>query len=202
MTPMAPAREKLWIPLALVAVGVAVFVLLLVRARAAADRRVAEEDLALQALLRVASAQAAYHMRGGRYGWLEDLRTAGLLGDLTLHEGDPGLAVASPGYRIEVLLPHTLDSANHMQVAPRSGQRSNEALERAHFVVAARPWSDETGGWRSYATDETGRVYVNEGVSDPRARGRPALPDLHLSRGSPPEAGGMRWWPLNDLPDR
>jgi hypothetical protein len=196
------ARERLWIPVLAVLAALAVFGGLVLHARRTAASRVAREDEALRLLKRVASAEADYHRRNGRYAWLAALRAAGLLHGVAVKRDAAALVASTGSYRLDVLLPWRLGAGDGLRIAPRSAGHANEELERSHFALVVRPWDGALSGWRSYCTDETGRVYVNEGISDPRTRMRPPLPDMHLSRGDVRDSGGMRWWPLDDLPAR
>ena len=69
-------------------------------------------------------------------------------------------------------------------------------------MVVARPWGEKLTGYRTFIIDETGRIYVSEGVSDESALERRALPELHPGLGGVVVTGGMRLYPLDDLPLR
>ena len=164
--------------------------------------RVRYEDLALESLRRLAAAEVSFHGAQKRYGWVEDLEGAGLLEDMELARDGTLRYLETPRYRLAVLLPHTVNRDDMVAVALRSAGRRNPDLEARHFSVVARPWGDALTGYRTFCIDESGRVYVSEGVSDMAARKRRPLPELHLPRGGPLVTGGMRWYPIDDLPKR
>lgn len=110
--------------------------------------------------------------------------------------------LTSPRYRLDVLLPHTVTRNDQIVISLKSAGKRNDRLEEEHFVVVARPWGDQFTGLRIFCTDETGRVYVAEGVSDEVQREKRPLPELHLSHNTPFVTGGMRFYPLDDLPLR
>ena len=169
--------------------------------------RVRYEDLALARLRILAENQQAHRERTGRYGWVEDLESAGLLTDVGV-EKDPSVGAAglmylsSPRYRLDVMLPYRITRAGQAVLALRSEGKRNADLEASHYVLVARPWGDELTGLRTFVLDETGQVYVSEGVSDAAALEGHALPELHPSIGTVIVTGGMRLYPLDDLPLR
>lgn len=199
---MRRSRESVLLPI-LVALGIVAW--FVVRAASEGDEarvRVGREDAALAVLQQIATAQGAYHQARGRYGWLEDLRAAGLLDGVTWFEGGADLAAVVPDYRIDVVLPATTSAAQLTALAPRAAARASERLARRHFAVVARPWGDASGGWRTWYLDERGRIYVNEGVSDPVTRVQPPLPSALVPENGGTDPAGLRWWPLDDLPER
>ena len=173
---MRRTRDLILLPLIVAVAAVIWFVVAAGAETRRAEERVRHEDAALDAVRRIAAAQARHHAAEGRYGWLEDLRGAPELEGLTLREEGTSLIAAVPGYRIDVMLPATTSAAQLVALAIRSEERLSERLARRHFAVVARPWEDDTRAWRTWYLDERGRVYVNEGVSDPLTRERPPLP--------------------------
>ncbi len=169
--------------------------------REAADR-VAHEDRALEAVRRIADAQQRHHARAGRYGWLEDLRADPALEGVDLRQEGTSLVATVPGYRIDVLLPATTSAAQVVALAIRAEERLSERLARRHFAVVARPWADARTAWRTWYLDERYRVFVNEGVSDTLTRERPPLPTARVPENGGSDPAGLRWWPLDDLPER
>jgi hypothetical protein len=169
--------------------------------------RVRYEDLALARLRALGEAQARYRASNPRYGWVEDLEAAGLLGDFGIEKdtqaGTGGLLyLTSPRYRLDVLLPHMMTRNGQLMIALRSAGRRNPDLEKDAFVLVARPWGPLEGGYRTFLLDEGGRLYVSEGVSDQRAMEVRPLPDLHPKSPGVTVSGGMRIYPLDDLPER
>lgn len=199
---MRRTREFVALPILAALVAVAWFV---VHVRGEGERghaRVALEDQAVHAVEALAAAQGRLLEAEKRYGWLAELRAAGGLPGLTYREIEGALTVSTPGYRIDVLLPATTSAGAAVALAPRSQARLSDRLARRHFAVVARPWGQAPGGWRTYYLDERGRMFVNEGVSDPTTRSRPPLPPIRVAENGGTGPGGHRWWPLDDLPPR
>lgn len=168
--------------------------------------RVHYEDLALARLRALAAAQEKLHANAGSYGWAAELERRGLLQDFGIvsdPEGSVGERfLTSPRYRLDVLLPHTVTRDDYVAIALRSAGKHNPDLESKHYTVVARPWGEALTGYRTFALDETGQVYLSEGVSDEVSRTTRPLPELHLSRGQVIVSGGLRWYPIDDLPKR
>lgn len=129
---------------------------------------IAREDQARDALLCVREAQAAYHEQTGRYGWVEDLETAGLLDGLeVVSDAVEGRSVRAEGYRIDVLLPHARLGPGVVGIGPRGGTHpSDPDLARRHFAIVARPLKPGVTGYRMWYVDEHDELYLNEGVLD------------------------------------
>ncbi len=197
-------RERLLIPLALILGAVALVVLTVRREQAIARDRVTFEDRAFGLLSAVSKAQHRFHEANGRYGWIADLEEAGLLRGWPIEDRDGHRVVTTPRYRLDVLLPYSMAPGDLVLIATRDKGQSNPDLERAHFVVVARPWGEERTGFRTYYVDETGDVIVSEGVSDVASRSKRPLPEFMLSmrKGYYREAVGLRWWYLDHLPGR
>ena len=195
-------REAVGASLLVAVLATAGFIWFVLREGRTAVARVEAEDLALAAVRRVAAAQAQQHARHGHYGWLEDLRAAGLLGEIAVRELDGVLVGSTPRYRLDVLLPAATGTGEAIALVARGDARFSERLARLHFSVVARPLDEDEAGWRTYLLDERGRVYVNEGVSDPQTRRLPPLPVVVVPENGGLTPTGLRWWPLDDLPPR
>jgi hypothetical protein len=201
-------REHLLLPLLVGAVLVGLLLWHVRDESRTAAERVHYEDLALAQVRRVAEAEMAFHEREGRYGWLSELRRAGLADRIGVEVVDGRARAASPRYRIDVLLPFAIAPGDYIRIAPRWSGHDDRELQRRHFAVVARPWGDALTGFRTYYLDESGDVFVSEGVSDVASRTRRPLPDLHLSHGRhpqsflPSEVAGLRFWPLARMPGR
>lgn len=199
---MRRTREYIWIPVLVAVAGVIWFVLYARSESEVVVDRVAREDAALAVVKQLAEAQTRYHASAGRYGWIQDLRGSGGLDGITWRTEGMDVVAATPGYRIDVLLPATTSAGEAIAMGIRSEERTSERLARKHFAVVARPWGDDTSAWRTWYLDERGRIYVNEGVSDPLTRDRPPLPTVRVPEPGGVDAAGLRWWPLDDLPPR
>ena len=199
---MRRPREAVLIPILVAVVAVIWFAFQLRGERGVTEERVAREDVALAAVEALAAAQGRFHEQNGRYGWLEDLRRDPALADLAFVSEGTELVVRTPGYRVDVLLPATSSAAQAVTLAPRGEGRLSDRLARRHMAVVARPWDAEASAWRLWYLDERGRIYVNEGVSDPLTRERPPLPTLRVPDPGGVDPTGMRFWPLDDLPPR
>ena len=199
---MRRTRDLILLPLIVAVAAVIWFVVAAGAETRRAEERVRHEDAALDAVRRIAAAQARHHAAEGRYGWLEDLRRDPALADLAFVSEGTELVVRTPGYRVDVLLPATSSAAQAVTLAPRGEGRLSDRLARRHMAVVARPWDAEASAWRLWYLDERGRIYVNEGVSDPLTRERPPLPTLRVPDPGGVDATGMRFWPLDDLPPR
>ncbi len=192
-------REHLWIGILAAGAALAAFLLLLRDNQRDAEVRIAFEQAALERVHEVAAAQQAFHQKHGRYGWPEDLRRAGVLADGLLDEDG---SLVSPRYRIDILLPYGLSPREFVQMAPHRAAKTNPRLEQRHFAVVARPWGAERTGHRAYYLDETGQVYISEGVSYLDGGLEPPLPELHLSQSGLQELGSRRWWPVEEAGKR
>ena len=109
---------------------------------------------------------------------------------------------ASPRYRLDVMLPFQITRTGQVRIGLRSEGKRNADLEEDHFVIVARPWGELESGLRTFIIDETGQVYVSEGVSDKEALRTRALPELHPSIAGVIVTGGMRLYPIDNLPKR
>ena len=199
---MGRTRELIVVPTLVALAAVAWFLLETRSEGGAAEARIRHEDAALELVRRLVAAQERHHAAQGRYGWLEDLRAAGMLDGVPTRTEGTDLVAATPGYRIDVLLPATSSASQVVALGARAEERLNERLARKHFAVVARPWDDDTSAWRTWYLDERGRIFVNEGVSDPLTRERPPLPSMRPADHGGVDPAGLRWWPLDDLPER
>lgn len=146
-----------------------------------AGEMVRNEDQAVRMIRRVHDAEARFHAREGRYGWIEDLERAGLLeGVRVLREGDVFYAV-SPGYRVDVLLPTARLGGSNVELTPQGGRKAVDfELSAEHFSVVARPLVPVETGWRSYYMDEADVLYTNEGVADNESARQNDLPRTQI----------------------
>jgi len=196
------SRETPWFFVLAMLVALGLLYHALRQAQEEGRTRIQYEDLAVSRLAGVVSAEIAFHDREGRYGWLPELRAAGLLKGIRTERMQGDWAVPSPRYRIDLLLPTSMSPENKVRLALQSAGRHNANLEARHFAAVARPWSDARTGYRTFYRDESGETYVSEGVSDIPSRTSRPLPDLHLSYGSPPYSGQLRWYRIDRLPKR
>jgi hypothetical protein len=186
-------REHILWPLAVLALVAAAVPLLLHGVRREAEARVRREDEALAAVRAVAAAERVFHAQQGRYGWLEELRDAGLLAALPSAAGPHGLHVTSDGYRLDVLLPSARLPAGEVPIAPRNAGPPEPTLAARHFAVVARPVRPGQDGFRIWYLDEEDRVFLSEGVSDTEGlRGNP-LPPFRVTRPKEPKEPGLVW---------
>lgn len=199
---MRRTRELIVLPLLVVVVGIVWFVLQTQGETLIVGDRVIREDQARSMVERLAQAQTAFHAAEGRYGWLEELRGAGSLDGVTWQTQGLDLVATTPGYRIDVMLPATTSAGEAVALGLRSEERLSERLARKHFAIVARPWGDPSDAWRTWYLDERGRLFVNEGVSDTQTRSQPALPTVLVGPNGGTDPAGLRWWPLDNLPER
>jgi hypothetical protein len=136
---------------------------------------IAKEEEALGAARAVAAAQRTFRERrlkdanrdgAAEYGTLEDLAAAGLLPRAVSREPAPAhLAVGA--YRVEVLLPERLETAEGRRTLGRAGRPVDPALAAETFAVVALPGPDRTTGMRGLYVDQTGRTWHADEVTDP-----------------------------------
>ena len=167
-SPITTRREHTAFFVVVLLVAALLIVAPLLRERQAAASKVENENRALSTLFEVAEAEQRYHDTHGRYGWLGDLARDDLVGGLTLVEEDGRRYVATPGYRIDVLLPHGREGAHGIAIAPRGPGRPppHPDLVGRHVSMVARPLEPGISGWRMWYLDERGEVFLNEGVVD------------------------------------
>ena len=204
---MSRARESLWIFALTAALALAGFAWLLLGVRDEGRTRVHYEDLAVARLRLLAEAQTAFHAKHARFGWVDELEREGLLTDFGIERGGPPTATSetyltSPRYRLDVLLPHAVTRDDRVAIALKSAGKRDPELEKLHYAAVARPWGDAMTGYRTFCIDESGQIYISEGVSDEISRTTRPLPELHLTRERPIVTGGLRWYPIDDLPKR
>ncbi len=167
--PPITTRREHTLFFSLILIGAAVLIVTpLLKERRVARTKVENENESLGALFDLAEAQARYHETHGRYGWLADLASDDLDAGYPLREEDGRRYVTTPGYRIDVLLPHGREGAAGIAIAPRGPGQPPPDLElvKRHFVLVARPLAPGESGWRMWYLDERGDVYLNEGVVD------------------------------------
>ena len=204
---MSRPRDALPLFVLICAVGLGVFGWTLWQSKEEGAERVHYEDLALARLHLLEAAQKTYHQQQGRYGWVEDLEGADLLSDFGIEKDTEAMTggmlyLTSPRYRLDVMLPFQITRTGQVRIGLRSEGKRNADLEEDHFVIVARPWGDLESGLRTFLIDESGQVYVSEGVSDKEALRTRALPELHPSIAGVIVTGGMRLYPIDNLPKR
>jgi hypothetical protein len=188
-------RAGLWrLVLALLAAAV---VGSLVAARREAAALVVREEAALSAARRVLEAERVHRERRGRYGGLSELGQDGLLGADLRVEADG--SVLAEGYRLDVLLPTGKDALGEVLLAPHGAVAHDPLLAARHVAVVARPVEPGRSGWRTYYLDETGRVYVSEGVCDAESALENHLPRVRVTGPHLPVQPGPVWRPLDDI---
>jgi hypothetical protein len=148
-----------------------------------AKRILSREEEALAVARAVAAAERTFHARRAKdangdglaeYGTLDDLAAAGLLPRPVAREPAPAhLSVGT--YRIEVLLPEGLTPQEGRRTLSRAGGPVDSVLASETFAVVALPGADREGGLRALYTDETGRTWYADEVTDPD-RGTATLP--------------------------
>jgi hypothetical protein len=136
------------------------------------DRR-ADEAAALEAVRRIAAAQATFRERRlldvdgdgtAEYGTLADLERARLVTEpVRSDEEAPHVDVG--GYRLEVLRPERLERDGRARWTRGEG-RVDPALAPQKFAVTAIPRRGAERGLRSFYLDAAGRLYAAEGVQD------------------------------------
>ena len=194
MDPSQRRRERLLLPLAIVAACAAATVFAVVRQADRAEGLVAREDAALRALEDVAAAEEAYRKRGPAYGWLHQLAAAGLLPgvDGVEERGEPRV-LSTDGYGIEVLLPVGRTATGGMRIALPGGAPVDAALAASQFVVLARPTDPGESGLRTWYVDARGVVRYADGVIDSSGRPRSPLPQSLVDRDGTGEGTGDLW---------
>ena len=165
----------------LILAAAAVIIVPLWRQRSQAVEMVHNEDAAMVMVDRVHEAEVRFHAREGRYGWVEDLERAGLLeGFEVVRDGDT-FYVASPGYRVDVLLPTARLGSTNVELVVQGGDKPVDFdLASRHVSVVARPVRPMETGWRSYYVDEDDVLYTNEGVADTDGARLNALPKTQV----------------------
>jgi hypothetical protein len=193
-------RESILWPLAVLAVVGAVLFVVVRRERGAARERVANEDTALATARTLGRAEQAFHARTGRYGWLEELRDAGLLPpDVPTRMAAHGLQALNAGYMLDVLLPSGRAVVGEVPLGTHATGPAEPALASRHFAVVARPERPGKDGFRIWYLDEEGRVFLSEGVSDVEGLRENPLPLARVTRPKKQEEPGLVWRRLDEL---
>ena len=193
-------RESILWPLAVLALLGGGLILVVERERSAARERVANEDAALATVRALARAEEAFHVRTGRYGWLEELRDAGLLpGGAAIRVAAHGLQALAAGYTFDILLPSGRPVVGEVPLAAHAAGPPEPALAGKHFAVVARPERPGKDGFRTWYLDEEGRVYLSEGVSDVEGLQANPLPTARVTQPRKQDAPGLVWRRLDDL---
>ncbi len=192
-------RERAWPYLVVVAAAAAAIVWPLVRESRRAHAMIEREHEALAALDRVAAAEESLREATGRYGWVEDLERSGRLGGLRVAGPDAGRYVASPGYRVDVLLPWGRLGGRGIGLVPRGGAHPpDDDLSTSHFAVVARPLEPGTSGWRAFYMDEEAVLFLNEGVTDADSAALNPLPETKVHASQPMQSGRALLWQRAD----
>ena len=198
-----PTRERLWIYFVVMLGCVGGFVLHAATLEEDAGAIVVREDGARALLLRVVEAQRRHHEETGRFGTLPELIDAGELEDEAPYTGSDGVTVLrADGYRVDVLLPERRSAdAQVLLVIGTEGELSAD-MRKKHYAVVARPFEPAVTGFRTLYADESGSVFVSEGVSDEPSRTTNPLPRVHLSSGTPRSPLGLVWMRWEDVEAR
>jgi hypothetical protein len=158
----------------------------------AAKRILLREEAALRVAREVAAAQRVFHERRSKdsngdglaeYGTLDDLRGAGLLPHPVSSEPAPA-HVAIGAYRIEVLLPEGLAPREGRRTLSRAGGPIDPVLAADTFAVVALPGPDREGGLRALYTDQAGRTWYADEVTDPERGDATPPPSVTLQEES------------------
>lgn len=171
----------------------------LARERSAARERIQREAGALEEAHRLGAAQQAFRKRTGRFGWLEELRDAGLLEGRRLRAGPQGLQVLVDGYAIDALLPTGPALAGQVPMGAKAAGLPEPTLVDRHVALVARPERPGIDGYRIWYVDEEGRTFLCEGVSDVAGLAENGLPPLRVTRSHSQEEPGVVWRLLEDL---
>jgi len=186
-------REAIWFPtLVLVACGIVTWLVLADEASTARGR-VRSEDEALASARQVLEAEFRHREKVGRFAWLSELAEAGNLQEAQRQSlAAAGTHLEAKGFRVDVLLP-LRGTAGRVAVGAYGTGAVDASLVSRHVLVVARPTGPEPRGYRSFALDENGRVWVSEAVSDEAARTRNPLPTQHLPLSSGVDPTGLSW---------
>jgi hypothetical protein len=176
-------RESIGWAAAILLVCVAAGVLRLRAVQREAAEVVAREDAARRLLERIRDAETVHHERTGTYAWLDDLE------GIETVRGEGRAVAATPGYRIDLLLPTERRAGDRLRLAVRGEAEPDLALAKRHFAAVARPTDPGISGFRTWYLDERGDLFHSEGVVDPEALAHGALPEWAVrgeaSRDSP-----------------
>ncbi|MCB9825567.1 MAG: hypothetical protein H6806_11465 [Planctomycetes bacterium] len=194
-------RRERTLPFVLVLLAVVAYATWLLRGHAAEGRALASrEDRARDALVLVREAQLARRDAVGSFGTWADLeREAHLPAGMTLLDAHDDAHVVVDGYRLDVLLPWRLEAGRLVRVARPTRHDPDPELSTRHVLLVARPLQPGKDGYRTYATDETGVVWIAEGVSDDITAARNLLPDAHLSTSAIADTSGRVWHRLDKM---
>ena len=108
------------------------------------------------------------------------------------------------GYRFDVCLPDRRQPAPpvvQLVTQADAGQVHRE-LRAQHFVIVARPLEPGASGYRAFYLDESGHVWIHDGVSDEETSKRNPLPPLHLTSAEGKDPSGRSWVRLDKLVPR
>ncbi|MEZ6008537.1 MAG: hypothetical protein R3F05_12335 [Planctomycetota bacterium] len=194
-------RRERTLPFVLVLLAVVAYATWLLRGHAAEGRaQASREDGARDALVLVREAQLARREAVGRFAtWAELEREARLPPGLTLVGAPEDPHTLVEGYRLDVLLPWRLEAGRLVRVARPTRHDPDPELATRHVLLVARPQQPGKDGYRTYATDESGVVWIAEGVSDDITAARNLLPDAHLSTSALADTSGRVWHRLDRM---
>lgn len=194
---MRQRREWLLVPSLLIVGCVAAFAWALHDGRETARRQSEREDQAQAMLRTLEQAQRTHHEQSGRYTWLDELSLP-----VTRQTDETGAYFEHADYRFDVLLPAKRQMSATVQLATQGAKSEHRELRTKHFVLIARPIDPGISGYRTFYVDETGFVWVNEGVSDEETLHRNPLPVLHLDTSEGKDLSGRVWTRLDTLVPR
>lgn len=194
-------RRERTLPFVIVLLAVFAYATWLLRGHAAEGRaEAAREDAARDAVVLLREAQIARRDAVGSFAtWAELAREARLPTGVELVDtaDDPHAVV--DGYRLDILLPWRLEAGRLVRVARPLRHDPDPELATRHVLLVARPLRPGTDGYRTYATDESGIVWIAEGVSDDITAARNVLPDAHLSTSALADTSGRVWHRLDTM---
>lgn len=159
----------------------------------------AQEQQALSAAEDLMARLHEHQRATGRYAGLEELAQAGRLAAAPgTRDGRASLGV--PGYTLHVLLPTGTNAAGEvlLEQAPAT---SDPLLVARHVAVVARPLRPGEDGYRAWYLDETGRVFLQEGVSDLDALRETPFPRVRLPALDSKAGSGSAWHALESIPE-
>lgn len=196
---MGERREWLVVPSLIILACVVAFAWVLHGLGRDARALVENEDGAVEVLRLLEKAQHARKITRGEFAWLTDLE---LSSDLTTARDDIGPHVLASGYRFDVLLPAFRQSSPIVELVTQDAGKEHPELRRKHFVIVARPQAPGLGGYRTFYLDDTGLIWISEGVSDEEILRRNPLPLTHLGTSEGKDASGRSWVRLDTLVPR
>lgn len=190
--PALRRRDHVLLPLTVMALCAAAVLLTYARERSRMEAVVERERGALAVLRRVAEAETRYRAEHGRFGSLAALRGAGLLPEALVPDGEAAWLPAD-SYRVDLLLPTGPGVADLLPLGLPGPTQPHPDLAALHFAAVARPLDPGVSGFRSLYLDETGRIFVSEGVSDEEGLRENALPAFRIEKAGDGKGVGLVW---------